>query len=210
MDRPRRGDVRVKDGLFSHRALAWLLLGWWAAMATRIRHLEVVPPAPTDEPALLAARLARLEAETAALREEIGALQDDLEWLAGPEHDEGEAAESRGSVFSRGWLAAGWARASLVLASLGLVMVVSVPYLMHLLGPADADSSPQTAHASPSPARPVPALMTVAPPNVGPARLGPAPTAKIRTAVARSRARVLQAPAAPAVEAPVPEHHNSP
>src|SRR5581483_2789646 len=187
MDRQHRGDCGVKDGLFSHRVLAWLLLGSWAAMASRIRHLEIVPPAPADDPARLAARLARLEAETAALREE---------------------AEARG-VFSRGWLAAGWARASLVLASLGLVMVVSVPYLMDRLGPADADPSPQTAHASPSPARPVPALMTPAPASVGPARLGPAPTAKIRTAVARSRARALQTPAAPAVEAPAPEH-NSP
>ena len=95
-------------------------------------------PAPTSDPTELAARLARVELEAAALREEVAALREDLATLAGLDDEEADLEDSRGGVFSHGWLVSGWARASLVLASLGLVMMVSVPYLMHLLGPADA------------------------------------------------------------------------
>jgi hypothetical protein len=160
-------------------------------MASPIRRLEVVPPAPALEPA---DRLARLEAEAAALRDEMAALREDLRWLAGLDEEEA----SRRGVFSRGWLATGWARASLVLASLGLVMVVSVPYLMHLLGPADAaDRHPAVAALAPRPVEPARA-------EVAPARLDRAATPKARAAVARSRARVRSAASAPE-PAPAPD-----
>jgi hypothetical protein len=175
------------------------LLDLEPAMASPIRRLEVVPAAPTGEAAELAARLARVEAEAAALRDEVAALREDLEWLAGLD-EEPELAAARGNVFTRGWLATGWARASLVLASLGLVMVVSVPYLMHLLGPAGADPLPVVAELAPRPAEPAPADAA----EVAPARLSRAAAPKVRSAVARSRARVrAEAPAAG--PAPLPE-----
>lgn len=166
-------------------------------MASRIRHLGLVPPSPAADPAELGARLATLEAETVALRAEVAALREDVHWLAGLEDDGSEPVEAHGRFFSRGWLAAGWARASLVLASLGLVMIVSVPYLMHLLGPADADPLPAVARLAPRSGEPADA--------VAPARLSRPSGPKIRTAVARSRARVRQAPARPAVESPLPQ-----
>jgi hypothetical protein len=162
----------------------------------------VVPAAPTGEAAELAARLARVEAEAAALRDEVAALREDLEWLAGLD-EEPELAAARGNVFTRGWLATGWARASLVLASLGLVMVVSVPYLMHLLGPADAaDRHPAVAALAPRPVEPAPVEPARA--EVAPARLDRAATPKARAAVARSRARVRSAASAPE-PAPAPD-----
>ena len=157
-------------------------------MASPIRRLEVVPPAPALEPA---DRLARLEAEAAALRDEMAALREDLRWLAGVDEEEAP----RGGVFSRGWLATGWARASLVLASLGLVMVVSVPYLMHLLGPADADRHPAVAALAPRPVEAAPVEAARA--EVAPARLDRAATPKARAAAARSRARIRSAASAP-------------
>ena len=165
-------------------------------MASPIRRLEVVPPAPALEPA---DRLARLEAEAAALRDEMAALREDLRWLAGLDEEEAP----RDGVFSRGWLATGWARASLVLASLGLVMVVSVPYLMHLLGPADpADRRPAVAALAPRPVETAPVEPARA--DVAPARLDRAATPKARAAVARSRARVRSAASAPE-PAPAPD-----
>lgn len=169
-------------------------------MASPIRRLDLVPPAPTVEAVELAARLARVEAEAAALRDELAALREDVAALSGLEDEEAEPAAAAGDVFSRGWLATGWARASLVLASLGLVMVVSVPYLMHLLGPADADPLPvvaQLAAPSPAPAESPGAEV------VAPARLGRTATPKVRAAVSRSRARVRGTTPAPA-PAPAP------
>ena len=199
MGRRRPADVSVSAGLFSHRTVAWLLLESWAAMASPIRRLDVVPPVPTADPAELADRLARVEAEAAALRDEVAALREDVATLAGLDDEEAEPAASPGGVFSGGWLAAGWARASLVLASLGLVMMVSVPYLMHLLGPADADPLPVVvAELAPRPVELPPApAETAAAPAVTPARSSRAAAPKVRDAVARSRARVrATAPAA--------------
>jgi hypothetical protein len=172
------------------------LLDSYAIMASPARRLDLVPPIPADESADLAARLARVEAEATALRDEVAALREDLDTLAGLADDEVEPAPPLGGVFSHGWLAAGWARASLVLASLGLVMLVSVPYLMHLLGPADADPLPGiTVTAERPPVEPVvtePAVTETA----APARLShPAPP-KVRAAVSRSRARTRTIPPA--------------
>jgi hypothetical protein len=181
-------------------------------MASPERRIQAVPsPLPT-EPVDVHARLASLEAEAASLRAEVAALHADLRWLAGQDD---EAAGEPG-LLSRGWLAAGWVRASLLLTSFGLVTVVSVPYLSHLLdpsGPADpipavasAESAPV---ASPQPAPVVtppvaPVAAPVAPreeyiaatshagaaPAATPARLHrPAPRA--RAALAHERARFL-------------------
>jgi len=167
-----------------------------------------IPTEPVD----MHARLASLEAEAAALRAEVAALHEDLRWLAGQDDE----ADGEPGLLSRGWLAAGWVRASLLLTSFGLVTVVSVPYLSHLLdpsGPADpipavasAESAPV---ASPQPAPVVtppvaPVAAPVAPreeyiavtshagaaPAATPARLHrPAPRA--RAALAHERARFL-------------------
>ena len=172
-------------------------------MASPIRRLDLVPPAPTVEAVELAARLARVEAEAAALRDELAALREDVAALSGLEDEEAEPAAA-GDVFSPGWLATGWARASLVLASLGLVMVVSVPYLMHLLGPADADPLPVVAQLAAPPAAPSPApAESPGALVVAPARLGRTATPKVRAAVSRSRARVRGTTPAPA-PAPAP------
>jgi hypothetical protein len=184
--------------------VAWLLLESWAAMASPARHLDLVP-APASDPTELATRLARVEVEAAALREEVAALREDLVTLAGLDDEEAELLDSHGGVFSHGWLASGWARASLVLASLGLVMMVSVPYLMHLLGPADADPLPAVIVTAPRPTEPAPGE------NAGtelvvPARLARAAAPKARAAVARSRTRVGEM--SPAAE-PAPLRYES-
>ena len=160
-------------------------------------------PLPT-EPVDVHARLASLEAEAAALRAEVAALHEDLRWLAGQDD---EAAGEPG-LLSRGWLAAGWVRASLLLTSFGLVTVVSVPYLSHLLdpsGPADPIPAVASAESAPVVTPPVaPVAAPVAPreeyiavtshagaaPATTPARLHrPAPRA--RAALAHERARFL-------------------
>lgn len=70
------------------------------------------------------ARLADLEEEAARLRAEIAALQDEIRWLTGEEDGE------RG-VLSAGWLARGWVQASMLMAVVGFVAFVSVPYVVH-------------------------------------------------------------------------------
>ena len=70
-------------------------------------------------------RLAGLEEEAARLRAEVAALQDEIRWLT-----EEEDHEHR--VLSDGWLARGWVRASMLMAVVGLVAFVSVPYVLHL------------------------------------------------------------------------------
>ena len=87
------------------------------------------------------ARLAGLEAEAARLREEVASLQDEIRWLTG------EDDADRG-LLSHGWLGHGWVRASMLMAVVGFVAFVSVPYLVHLFeaasGPAASASSPAT------------------------------------------------------------------
>jgi hypothetical protein len=103
-------------------------------------------------PATLDARLASLEDEALRLRGEISALQDDLRWLA----SEAEAEP--------GWLARGWVRASLLLATVGAVAIVSLPYLMHADPVAERDVAP-TAQAAPA----APRAPVARPAAVGPA-----------------------------------------
>ncbi|HEY7039274.1 MAG TPA: hypothetical protein VID28_10495 [Methylomirabilota bacterium] len=71
------------------------------------------------------ARLAAVEEEAARLRAEVATLQDEIAWLT----DE----DAEGGHLSSGWLGRGWARASLLMAVVGLVAFVSVPYVSHLL-----------------------------------------------------------------------------
>ena len=71
------------------------------------------------------ARLAGLEEEAARLRAEVASLQDEIRWLTG------EDADERG-LLSHGWLQRGWVRASMLMAVVGLVALVSLPYILHL------------------------------------------------------------------------------
>ncbi|MGH7385576.1 MAG: hypothetical protein ACREKG_10360 [Candidatus Rokuibacteriota bacterium] len=84
------------------------------------RKISAVPSGAANQPSALDARLASLEDEATRLRAEVAALQDDLRWLAGDDEKE------------PGWLARGWVRASLLLATVGVVVLVSLPYLLHL------------------------------------------------------------------------------
>jgi hypothetical protein len=117
------------------------------------RKISAVPP---ERRGGLDARLASLEDEAASLRAEVAALRDDIHWLSGAD----ETAEP-------GWLARGWVRASLLLATVGVVAIVSLPYLLH--------------HDPPGP-DPMPAVEAEAAPVVRPTRAAPAP---VRAAVAR-------------------------
>jgi len=88
-------------------------------------------------------RLVSLEDEATHLRAEVAALQDEIRWLTGQDEEPG-------------WLARGWVRASLLLTAVGMVALVSLPYLLHLdaSGP-NADPTPGTsASARPAPAVP--------------------------------------------------------
>jgi hypothetical protein len=137
-------------------------------------------------------RLVGLEDEATRLRAEVAALQEEIRWLTG--QDEEPAG---------GWLSRGWVRASLLLTAVGMVVLVSLPYLLHLdaSGP-NADPTPGAAAS----ARPVPAAPRTA---IAPAPVKPAPgdaipapaTARVRAPEGAAPARVLsaedRAPAAP-------------
>jgi hypothetical protein len=101
------------------------------------------------------ARLTGLEQEAARLRAEVAALQDEIRWLTGEDDD-----DDRG-LRSHGWLSRGWARASMLMAVVGLVAFVSIPYVLHMF-----DASPSQAAQSAAPGRPAEAVVrpaTIAP-----------------------------------------------
>jgi hypothetical protein len=98
------------------------------------------------------ARLAGLEEEAARLRAEVASLQDEIRWLTG------EDADDRG-LLSDGWLQRGWVRASMLMAVVGLVACVSLPYVLYLF---DASAS-QAASATTRPAEPDAPSATIAP-----------------------------------------------
>jgi hypothetical protein len=125
------------------------------------------------------ARLAGLEAETARLREEVASLQAEIRWLTG--EDDADRA-----LLSHGLLGRGWVRASMLMAVVGFVAFVSVPYLVHLF---EASSSQAAASSSPATIRP-------AEPVARPAVIAPKAAASeyIPTA-ARVRAPEVPAPA---------------
>jgi hypothetical protein len=109
-------------------------------MASPERNISAVPTADARRPVAVAERLASLEDEAARLRAEVAALHDEIRWLTGLDADE------------PGWLERGWVRASLLLTGVGLVALVSLPYLLH----ADA-SGPHADVAPAASARPAPA-----------------------------------------------------
>ncbi|MGH7414915.1 MAG: hypothetical protein ACREKJ_12020 [Candidatus Rokuibacteriota bacterium] len=89
-------------------------------MASPERKISAVPSGAPSQSSALDTRLASLEDEATRLRAEVAALQEDMRWLAGENEEE------------PGWLARGWVRASLLLATVGVVALVSLPYLLHL------------------------------------------------------------------------------
>jgi len=131
-------------------------------------------------------RLVSLEDEATQLRAEVAALQEEIRWLTGQDEDE------------HGWLARGWVRASLLLTAVGLVALVSLPYLLHLDASGPNADPPGAAAAASASARPAPAAprATVAPaPAKAAAReTAPAPApARVRAPEVPEPARVLSA-----------------
>jgi hypothetical protein len=185
-------------------------------MSSPERRIRAVPPPHAADAADVPARLARLEAEAAELRAEVAMLQDDLRWLAGLDDD----AEEEPGFLSRGWLVAGWVRASLVLALVGIVSLASLPYLSHLLDPsgapdpvpvAAAESAPAVAPPQSAPRAeyiPVPVRVhsTEIPAPAHVSRTVPPPA---RSTIARERPRFLGPPAGGA-DAPAPVRGESP
>ncbi|HEY7654680.1 MAG TPA: hypothetical protein VIG07_17830 [Methylomirabilota bacterium] len=132
-------------------------------MGSPERKISVVPPAGTE--AGVEARLASLEGEAERLRAEVATLQDEIRWLTDEEAEwSGEPA-----LISRGWLARGWVRASLLLAAVGFVALVSVPYLFHLLDPSGRPADPAPVAAASSVATVERAAPTAAPAPAAPA-----------------------------------------
>ena len=129
------------------------------------------------------ARLVGLEDEATRLRAEVAALQEEIRWLTGQDDE------------PAGWLSRGWVRASLLLTAVGMIALVSLPYLLRLDAPGP--------HADPAPVastRPAPAPVNAASRDAGPA---PAP-ARVRAPEAPEPARVLSADSHPAGPAPRP------
>ena len=126
-------------------------------------------------------RLVGLEDEATRLRAEVAALQEEIRWLSGQDEE------------PAGWLSRGWVRASLLLTAIGMVGLVSLPYLLNLdaSGP-HADPTPgAAASARPAPAAPSPA---VAPAPVKAERRDDAsPPTRVRAPEGPEPARVLSA-----------------
>ncbi|MGH7375728.1 MAG: hypothetical protein ACREJY_16045 [Candidatus Rokuibacteriota bacterium] len=161
-------------------------------MASPERKISVVPPPGTEPPAGVEARLASLEGEAERLRAEVAALQDEIRWLTD------EEAEWSGdpAFISHGLLARGWVRASLLLAAVGFVALVSVPYLFHLLDASGrpGDPAPVAAASSIATTEPVApaALAAPAATQVPPPERVPAPV-RVRAFEIPDPARVLTA-----------------
>jgi hypothetical protein len=107
--------------------------------------ISVVMASPERNISAVDQRLVSLEDEATSLRAEVAALQEEIRWLTG--QDEEPAG---------GWLSRGWVRASLLLTAVGLVVLVSLPYLLHLDTTApNADPKPGvSASTRPAPAAP--------------------------------------------------------
>jgi hypothetical protein len=142
---------------------------------------SVVMAAPERNISAVDQRLVGLEDEATRLRAEVAALQEEIRWLTGQDEE------------PAGWLSRGWVRASVLLTAVGMVTLVSLPYLLNLdvSGP-NTDPTPGAA------ARPVPAesRAAVAPAPVKPAPrdAGPVPApARVRAPEVPEPARVLSA-----------------
>jgi len=110
-------------------------------MASPERNISAGPPSGARQPSALDERLASLDDEATHLRAEVAALQDEIRWLTGEDEE------------PPGWLARGWVRASLLLTAVGMVALVSLPYLLHLDASSPHDPTPR-ASARPAPAAP--------------------------------------------------------
>ena len=160
-------------------------------MASPERKISVVPPPGMEPPAGVEARLASLEGEAERLRAEVAGLQDQIRWLTD------EEAEWSGdpAFISHGLLARGWVRSSLLLAAVGFVALVSVPYLFHLLDSGrPGDPAPVAAASSVATAEPATPSMPAAPAATQvptPERV-PAPV-RVRASEIPDPARVLTA-----------------
>jgi hypothetical protein len=139
-------------------------------MASPERNISAGSPAGVRPPSVLDERLASLEDEATRLRAEVAALQDEIRWLTG--EDEPPA----------GLLARGWVRASLLLTAVGMVVLVSLPYLLH--------SDP----SGPTP-DPTPRAATRSAPTAPRATVEPAPVKAAGPASARVRAPEVPEPA---------------
>jgi len=126
-------------------------------------------------------RLVTLEDEATRLRAEVAALQDEIRWLTGQDDE------------PTGWLSRGWVRASLLLTAVGMVALVSLPYLVRF-EPPGPDAGPVAGAASasrPTAVAPRPAA-TPAPVKAAAGDALPAPVAaQVRAAEAPEPARVL-------------------
>jgi hypothetical protein len=144
-----------------------------------------------EPPAGVEARVASLEGEAERLRAEVAGLQDQIRWLT---DDEAEWSGDPAFI-SHGLLARGWVRASLLLAAVGFVALVSVPYLFHLLDASGrpGDPAPVAAASSVATAEPVaPAALVPAATQVPPPERVPAPV-RVRASEIPDPVRVLTA-----------------
>ena len=147
-------------------------------MASPERNISAGPPSGARQPSALDERLASLDDEATHLRAEVAALQDEIRWLTGEDEE------------PAGWLARGWVRASLLLTAVGMVALVSLPYLLHLdaSGP-PADPTPSAA-ARPAPVAPR-ATVPPAPVKAATREAPPAP-ARVRAPEVPEPARVQE------------------
>jgi len=106
------------------------------------RNVSAGPPAGPRRLSAVDERLVSLEDEATRLRVEVAALQDEICWLTGQDEE------------PPGWLARGWVRASLLLSVVGLVAMVSLPYLLHLDASGPHAAPPPVVSTRPAPAAP--------------------------------------------------------
>jgi len=146
-------------------------------MASPERNISTGTPFGARQPSVLDERLASLEDEATHLRTEVAALQDEIHWLTGEDEP------------PPGWLARGWVRASLLLTAVGMVALVSLPYLLHLDASSPNDPTPG-ASALPAPAA---RRAAVAPAPVKAAQDAALAPARVRAPAVPEPARVREA-----------------
>jgi hypothetical protein len=129
-------------------------------MASLERNISTGPPAGPRRLSAVDERLVGLEDEATRLRAEVAALQDEIHWLTGQDEE------------PPGWLSRGWVRASLLLTAVGMISLVSLPYLLHRDTP-----GPHADPASVVSTRPAPrATVTPAPDKPAARDAAPAPS----------------------------------
>jgi hypothetical protein len=141
--------------------------------------------APRETPSV-EVRLATLEEEAARLRAEVATLQDEIRWLT--------EEDAEGDHLSSGWHGRGWARAGMLMVVVGLVAVVSIPYVSHLLDASTRQADSALAVPAVTPAE---AVTRPAPRKAAASEYIPAP-ARVRSAEVPAPTYVpKRSPAAP-------------